>query len=267
MCGSPSCHDALPLTRGHRRLTHFAVRGNPGPVTDWSLTIRGGTSKLPGMCGKFTQMMRWGDLVTLADLIGAPEGPAETVTPMRFATVIRLKPESKRKTARMRWGLVPPSAKDPNRALFIHARAESLDERPTFREAFLRRRGLVVVKTFNEGKEIAPNKTQQHTITQDNGRPVAIAVIWERWGEKHGAALETFAMVTVPANALIGTITDRMPAVIPYGQWGTWLGETHASADELKALLVPFEGDWTMQAEKPVKPMKPGDPQSQLRLL
>jgi putative SOS response-associated peptidase YedK len=208
------------------------------------------------MCEKFAQMMRWGELVTLADL-GAPEGPSETVTPMRFATVIRLSAEGTRKTARMRWALVPPSRKDPSRALFIHARAESLDERPTFRDAFLRRRGLVVVKTFNEGKEIAPNKTQQHTITPDDGRPVAIAVIWERWGEKHGAALETFAMVTVPANALIGTITDRMPAVIPHDHWGTWLGETHASADELKALLAPFEGNWTMRLEKPVKPMKP----------
>jgi putative SOS response-associated peptidase YedK len=212
------------------------------------------------MCGKFTQMMSWGELVTLADLIGVSEGPAETVTPMRFATVVRLGGEGRRETARMRWGLVPPSARDPNRAPFIHARRESLDEKVNFRDAFLHRRGLVVVKTFNEGKEVTPNKTEQHTITPDDGKPVAIAVIWERWGEKHGAALDTFAMVTVPANRLIGAITDRMPAVIPPEHWGKWLGEEPASAQELKALLVPFEGNWTMKPEKPPRPQKPADP-------
>jgi len=218
------------------------------------------------MCGKFSQTMGWGELVTLAELIAAPDGPAETVTPMRFATVIRLSSEGSREAARLRWGLVPPSAKDPNRSPFIHARAESLDERPNFRDAFSRRRGLIVVRTFNEGKEITPNKTEQHTITPDDGTPVAIAVISERWGEKHGGALESFAMVTVRANALIGTITDRMPAVITPEHWSTWLGETPASPAELKALLVPFEGRWSMQAEKPRQPQT-GENDSQLRLI
>ena len=203
------------------------------------------------MCGKFTQTMSWGGLVALADLIGAADGPSETVTPMRFATIIRLNGEGRREAARMRWGLVLPRASDPNRSPFIHARAESIDERRSFGDAFLRRRGPLVVKTFNEGKEITPSRTEQHTITPNDGSPVALAVIWERWGEKHGAELETFAMVTVEANALIGTITDRMPAVVTPKNWAKWLGEEAASPAELKAMLVPFDGDWTMRPEKP----------------
>jgi putative SOS response-associated peptidase YedK len=222
------------------------------------------------MCGKFTQMMSWGAYVELADLIGNSARAAETVTPMRFATIIRLNGEGKREAARMRWGLVPPRAKDPNRANFIHARAESIEERPTYRDAFFNRRGLLIVKTFNEGKEITPTKTEQHTITPNDGNPIAIAVIWERWGEPHGGMLETFAMVTVPPNALIGTITDRMPAVIPPDQWGKWLGEELADIQELKAMLAPFEGDWTMAAApKPsrARPPRPNDPQGQPPLL
>jgi len=206
------------------------------------------------MCGKFTQMIAWGAYVTLADLIGLSGGALETITPMRFATVIRLSASGVREAVRMRWGLVPPGAKDPNASPFIHARAESIDERPTFAAAFRHRRGLVVVKTFNEGKEITPSKTEQHVIAPNDGGLLAIAVIWERWGELHGASLETFAMVTVSANRLIGTITDRMPAIVPPEHWAKWLGEEPASQAELKSILVPMEGDWTMRPEKPPRP-------------
>ena len=206
------------------------------------------------MCGKFTQMMAWGTLVHLADLIGATGGPAETVTPMRFANVIRLN-GGKRESARMRWGFIPQWANDPVKGTkFIHARAESLDVRPAFREAFANRRGLLVVRTFNEGKEIARTKTEQHVVTPKDGKPIGIAVIWQSWSEARAGGIDTFAMVTTPANALIGTITDRMPAIVPPANWDKWLGETSASSEELKAMLTPYEGDWIMQPEK----AKPG---------
>lgn len=111
------------------------------------------------------------------------------------------------------------------------------------------------MKTFNEGKEITPRRTEQHTIAPLDGKPLGIAVVWDRWGENHGTVLETFAMVTVPANRLIGAITDRMPAVIAAEDWGKWLGEEPATVPKLKGLLVPMEGNWTMGAEaKPPKP-------------
>jgi len=192
------------------------------------------------MCGKFTQMMTWGELIELADLQGAPAGGIETVTPMRFAKVIALDGEGRRRSVRMRWGLVPPGAKDPMSAKpHIHARAESLDAKPTFRDAFRHRRGLIAATTFNEGREITPTKTEQHILTPLDGRPVAIAVIWERWCERQGSSLLSFAMVTVPPNRLIGTITDRMPALIEDRDWAKWLGEEPASAEELKAMLRP----------------------------
>ncbi|HVZ70562.1 MAG TPA: SOS response-associated peptidase [Rhizomicrobium sp.] len=217
------------------------------------------------MCGKFTQMMAWSKLVELSDLIKSIDtGATEMATPMRVASVIRLDKDGKRVAARQRWGLVPPGARDPSIGTqFIHARAETIDQRPTYRDAFLHRRGLLVVKTFNEGKEITPTKTEQHVITPRDGKPIAIGVIWERWGEPHAGALETFAMVTVPANKLIGTITDRMPAVIPYEDWSKWLGEEFANVEELKALLKPFEGDWDMEAAPRAKRPPPRKPDAQ----
>ncbi len=208
------------------------------------------------MCGKFTQMMSWGELVTLADLIGAKPSADETVTPMRFATVIRLDADGKREAARMRWGLVPADARDPSDGTrFIHARAETIEQKPTFRAAFLQRRGLVVVNTFNEGREITPKKTEQYVVTPKTRVATAIAVIWERWSEHNAGMLETFAMVTVPPNALIGTITDRMPALVADDDWARWLGEASATVAELKAMLRP--SDLPMDMEKAGKPPPP----------
>ncbi len=216
------------------------------------------------MCGKFTQMLTWGEVHAYSDFLRATEGPIETVTPMRFANVIRLNNEGKREVQRMRWGFASRRSQDPRaRPEHIHARAETIDQKPTFRDAFARARGLLVVRTFNEGKEITPTKTEQHTITPRDGKPIGIAVLNERWTDGTDSELFTFVMVTTPPNKLIRTITDRMPAVLEPQDWGTWLGEKPATLDELKALLVPFEGDWDMRkAEKTAPPPKPNSQES-----
>jgi putative SOS response-associated peptidase YedK len=214
------------------------------------------------MCGKFTQRPGWSGMTAWEQLIAAGADDAQmpdTVTPMRFAGVVTLDAAGARASVRMRWGFVPANAQDANTGTkFIHARAETIDEKPTFRDAFLKRRGLVIVETFNEGEEITPTKTRQYIVSPNDGAPLAIAVIWERWLGPAPIDLLSFAMVTTDANRLIGKITDRMPAIVPPEHWAKWLGEEPATAAELKALLVPFEGDWTMElAKKPAPPPKP----------
>src|ERR1700743_3022405 len=112
------------------------------------------------MCGKFTQALNDAEEERAS-------GPSETVTPMRFATVLRLGAGGVRQIVRMRWGFVPADA--PDQALvatkFIHARGETIDIKPTFRDAFAHRRGLVIVDSFNGGKESAHKKTEQYAVT------------------------------------------------------------------------------------------------------
>ena len=201
------------------------------------------------MCGKFTQMLPWGEMVDLADLQrsfgatakgGLAPDDIVTVTPMRVATVIALDDAGRRKPVPMRWGLVPPGAKDSASVKpHIHARAETIDVKPAFREAFRTRRGIVAVTTFNEGREITPTKTEQHVLPPQDGAPVGIAVIWDRRNDPQSGPLYSFAMVTVPPNAVVAAITDRMPALIDAADWPQWLGETPASPEDLKALLRP----------------------------
>ena len=89
-------------------------------------------------------------------------------------------------------------------------------------------------------------------------------MIWERWAEQGRGVLETFAMVTVPPNALIATITDRMPALIADDDWAKWLGEEPASIDELKAMLRP--SDLAMDMAKATKPAPPPKPSAQTEM-
>jgi putative SOS response-associated peptidase YedK len=101
------------------------------------------------------------------------------------------------------------------------------------------------------GEELTNGKTKQWVITPNDGQPIAIAVIFEEW--RNGPeALLTFVMVTTPPNALIARITDRMPAIVPRETWATWLGETDASLEDVKALLRTFEdgGNWMMTPQQ-----------------
>jgi putative SOS response-associated peptidase YedK len=218
------------------------------------------------MCGKFTQrriaVEAWTEFHDRVDdpeavaawLAGAAE--PDGFTPMRFAMVTRIGAHGRAETVPMRWGFSALSAENPSKPDHIHARCETIDEKPTFRDAFRERRGLLLVHSFNEGEEVSPTKTVQHIITPRDGRMLAIAVLWEAW--RHGSLGEllTFTMVTTPANTLISKITDRMPAVLEPKDYAAWLGLAPATPAELKAMLKPVEGDWTMTPEKKTPPPK-----------
>jgi len=215
------------------------------------------------MCGKFTQMYSWREVVdfsqpleaTGAERVSDGNDREEAVTPMRPASVLHLNAEDVRCVTLMRWGWSKPApAGRSERPDYIHARAETIDTRPTFRDAFAHRRSILVVRTFNEGEELPNGKTKQYVITPNDGQPVGIAAIWNV-ETRQDSPFYSFVMVTVNANRLIGTITDRMPVILKHEDWRKWLGEDPASSEELKALLRPFEGDRTMRPqEKPPKP-------------
>ena len=217
------------------------------------------------MCGKFTHLRGWRDIVAYADLLTAEGADVETVTPMRLASVITLDEHGQRKSVPMRWGMVAHNAKDPMSGMkHIHARAETIDTLPTFREAFASRRGLIALSTFNEAKEITPTKREQQVITPRDGKPLAVAVVWERWTHRIEGELLTFAMVTAPANRLIASVTDRMPAFLAPEDWSKWLGEEPATTEELKAMLKTVEGDWDMRPQTKTPP--PAKPKAQTEL-
>lgn len=201
------------------------------------------------MCGKFTQMASWRDVHAFSQPLTLTGAPDEIVvsTPMRFASIMRLNAAGEREVVSMRWGFAGKGDINPSRPKHMHARCETVDRLPTFANAFAHGRGILVVHTFNEGEELPNGKTKQWVITPNDKKPIAIAVICEKW--TNGVeTLDSFIQVTTPANPLISKITDRMPAILQPEDWATWLGETDALLADLKMVLRTFEdgGNWTM---------------------
>jgi putative SOS response-associated peptidase YedK len=156
----------------------------------------------------------------------------------------------------MRWGL--PAANNFLTPKHIHVRSETIDTAQAFAPLFhAGRRGIVVMKTFNEGLDLPNGRTEQWTIDPSDGIPRGFAFLWQGY-EMEGARepLLCCVMVTVPASKLIAPITDRMPAILDDADWATWLGETDASPADVKAVLRTVEGvNWKMDREAP--PAKP----------
>ena len=228
------------------------------------------TSHILQMCGKFTQMYSWSEVHVFSQPIGAVRSDTDEVvvsTPMRMANIMRLNAAGDREMVPMRWGFAGAGDANPGRPKHMHARGETVDRLRTFADAFIHRRGILFVQTFNEGEELPNGKTKQWVITPNDGQPIAIAVIYET-RQNGPETLDTFVQVTVPANTLIARITDRMPAILSRDTWTAWLGETDASLAELKAVLQTHEdgGTWTTREEKPPKPPRPPKQKAQQEL-
>jgi putative SOS response-associated peptidase YedK len=139
----------------------------------------------------------------------------------------------------MRWGLVPFWAKDVKIGYStFNAKAEGIEQKPAFREAFRRRRCLVPVNGFYEWKK-AGKARQPYAITRADRTPLALAGLWEAWHSPAGETVKSFTIVTTEANALLAPLHERMPVVLDPADWSLWLGESPAETAPLKALLRP----------------------------
>jgi len=230
------------------------------------------------MCGKFTAQATWQQVVDFSQPLtgeggGGDQGSGEdevyTYRVNGMLPVIIWDAElGKRRIVPMRWGF--PDRRDWRRPQPIHARAETIDELRTFREAFNEgQRGIVVFETFNEGEEVTKPSgakvTQQWTVNPGDGQPRGFAFIWRRFEiPELPAPLLACAMVTVPANDLIRRTIKareddpRMPAILEdFDMWAMWLGENNAPPGAVKMLLKTMEGVTWTAAPEPKKPRAP----------
>ena len=143
----------------------------------------------------------------------------------------------------LRWGLVPFWAKDIKVGFaIINAKAEGIETRPAFREAFQRRRCLVPFDCFYEWQKIGKER-QPYAVALRGRRLMALAGLWETWRSPAGERVRSFAIVTTLPNTRLAPIHDRMPVILAPDNWPVWLGEAPANPCQLKAMLVPYPAD------------------------
>jgi putative SOS response-associated peptidase YedK len=139
----------------------------------------------------------------------------------------------------LRWGLVPHWAKDPGLgAKMINARAETVAEKPAFRDAFARRRCLIVADGFYEWQRREGARPQPMWITRADGAPFAFAGVWAIWHGPDERVLRTCSIVTTRANDALAPIHDRMPVILAPETEADWL-DPAAPPELLHELLAP----------------------------
>ncbi|MFH0804697.1 MAG: SOS response-associated peptidase [Patescibacteria group bacterium] len=139
------------------------------------------------------------------------------------------------------WGLVPVWMKSKSTHPLINARAETLTQKPSFRNAVRKHRCLVLADSFFEWDRRSGKKIP-YRIFLRNEQPFAFAGIWELHRTPGGATVPTFSIVTVPSNDLISPLHDRMPAILQPESEQLWL-DPSAAAELALATLRPYGSD------------------------
>ena len=194
------------------------------------------------MCGRFTLFEADKILSKEFGVSGVPPlSPRYNIAPSQPIAAVRT-PHTGigRELAHLRWGLVPSWSKDPaigNR--LINARAETVQEKPSFLNAFRRHRCLIPTNGFYEWQRQERGK-QPYFVRMRDERIFAFAGLWDRWESPDDGVIETCAILTTAANAVLSPIHGRMPVILPQAEYARWLDPALKDPDELSPLLVPF---------------------------
>jgi putative SOS response-associated peptidase YedK len=187
------------------------------------------------MCGRFAF---YSPSEATAALFGASSSvqvePRYNIAPTQYIAAVREDEQNTREVVMLRWGLVPFWAKDPsigNR--MINARAETVAEKPSFRNAYKKRRCLILADGFYEWRKEGDGKTPYY-ISLADGSPFAFAGLWENWTSKESdESLQTTAIITTDASDFMAQLHQRMPVVMLPEHAERWLNGDMALLSEV----------------------------------
>ena len=195
------------------------------------------------MCGRFAFYSPTEAAAALFGVEGSIDvQPRYNIAPTQYVAAIRKGEDEQRELVMLRWGLVPFWAKDPsigNR--MINARAETVAEKPSYRNAYKHRRCLVLADGFYEWRRQGDTKTP-YFISLASGEPFALAGLWENWTDKEsGESLQTSTLITTDANDFMAPLHHRMPVVLEAGSATDWLAGSQELLDDVAAITPALQ--------------------------
>lgn len=196
------------------------------------------------MCGRFVLLT---DLRVIAESfhiqqVACDYRPGSNISPgQQIAAVIRK--DDQNSLVNFRWGLIPSWAKDSsigNR--MFNARSETIAEKPSFKNAFKKRRCLIIADGFYEWQKLGKARKPLY-FSLKSGNLFGFAGLYESWISPDQQTINTCTIITTVSNELISPIHDRMPVIVPRNDEATWLDPEYKDPNELPSLLKPYPAD------------------------
>ena len=178
------------------------------------------------MCGRFTRNYTWAQIYAMYSLTSTPSNiqPSFNVCPTDTVDVV-VRGDDKRVLVPMRWGLIPGWWKKPLKEMRVatfNARAETIAEKPMFRDSFKHRRCLMPASGCYEWLG-APDGKQPFYFTRADGGVMTIAAIQDAWNDPEtGERVRSCAMVIGEPNKLVAEVHDRMPVILEPEDFEQW---------------------------------------------
>jgi putative SOS response-associated peptidase YedK len=197
------------------------------------------------MCGRFTLTVDPADLQAAFPNFSFPEqsGPRFNIAPTQ--PVMVLPNDGKLSADYYIWGLIPVWAKDPSiGSRLINARAETLAEKSSFRGAYKYKRCLVFADGFYEWKVQSGSKLKiPYHIRLTSGQPFAFAGLWDEWHSPDGSEVKSCTIITTEPNALMTSLHNRMPVILPASAYSQWLDPNPQKPETLQGLLTQYPAE------------------------
>ena len=194
------------------------------------------------MCGRYTLTT---NIQTVAKVFGV-EPTLETQPRYNVAPtqeVVTIVSNGQKHLAWMRWGLIPRWAKDAAiGSKMINLRADTLEEKPSFRRLLDTKRCLMIADGFFEWKQENGVKYPMYYTLKDN-EPFAFAGVWDTWTNPQGEPIRSCSLITTEPNSLVSQVHNRMPVILPQEARQEWLNMDIHDTAFLEQLLVPFPAD------------------------
>ena len=192
------------------------------------------------MCGRFALYTSFQSIKEYADILAELEELEANynVAPGQKIPII-LRKNDGNYLELLKWGLIPFWAKDPQIGYkMINTRAETINEKPSFKYAFQKRRCLVPANGFYEWRK---KDKQPFYIHLKDRELFTFAGIWENWKSPEGKYIQTCSIITTSANDTLEKIHNRMPVILPKNSEMDWL--SNEDQNELKNLLRPYPAE------------------------
>ncbi|MEH6995745.1 SOS response-associated peptidase [Neobacillus drentensis] len=197
------------------------------------------------MCGRFTLTAEVDQLIDRFDveffLQEEEYLPSYNVAPSQSVLAV-INNGFHNKMGFLRWGLIPPWAKDMSIGYkMINARAETLSEKPSFRNAYKKKRCLIVADSFYEWKTVDSKTKIPMRIKLKSNELFAMAGLWENWKSPEGKSIYSCSVITTSPNELVQDIHDRMPVILKPEDEKYWLNPSITETNKLQHFLKPLE--------------------------